>query len=177
MPNTNTPATAIATSEIIRHVQCRNRYIFQYHRHDVGSAAGCAHIKENCRSERGNSDGKNQFQDRLVGKWSVHRVNTLQDRQEKGKKHAAVKCFCTKAFSHDQESQNQKDNVADKVKITAADGSGLGDKDRKTCNTAECKIICKFEKINTACHDAVAAVMTTKSRILDLGLIWMMVLG
>src|SRR5699024_5835860 len=105
------------------------------------------------RSERGNSDGKNQFQDRLVGKWSVHRVNTLQDRQEKGKKHAAVKCFCSKAFSHDQESQNQKDNVADKVKITAADGSGLGDKDRKTCNTAECKIICKFEKINTACHD------------------------
>lgn len=126
---------------------------FQYHRYNIGSPAGCTHIKQDCGAESRNSDRKDQFQYRLIGQRAVHRVNTFQDGQEKRKEHTAVKCFCSKALSHNQESQNKKNDVTDKVEITAADGSGLCDKNGKTGNAAECKVICKFEKVNTACHD------------------------
>ena len=80
---------------------------FQYHCHNIGSPAGCPHIKEDCGAESRNRDRKDQFQHRLVGKRTTHRVNTLQEGQEKGKEHTAVECFCSEALSHDQKSQDK----------------------------------------------------------------------
>ena len=49
--------------------------------------------------------------------------------------------------------RTKRDDIADKVEITAADYTGFCDKNGKTGDAAEGEVVGEFEEINTACHD------------------------
>ena len=121
----------------------------------ISIAARSIFKKEKCRGKRREQNGEAKLQHDLISKRVLHREELFKNIQQDRIKHYHIshKPSHPKFFSEKSKADNEQQKINQKVDLRCREGQCCGKYNRHTGDTAERKIIRKFENINSDIHD------------------------